>query len=85
MTEGPHKLLGFEQTSNLNICSVVVMSFFFKFREEFKFFSEMNKIFRRELKVDEVIDTSVTEELEECTPEPCQTKGKTKLENKRML
>nr|XP_020455352.1 uncharacterized protein LOC109959929 isoform X2 [Monopterus albus] len=38
-------------------------------KEEFKFFSEMEKIFSKELKVDDsVADTSVTDELDDYTP-----------------
>ncbi|XP_068449254.1 uncharacterized protein [Clinocottus analis] len=37
-------------------------------KEEYKFFNEMNEIFGRELKVEDLIpDTSVTDEPEECT------------------
>ncbi|KAA8580146.1 hypothetical protein FQN60_005681 [Etheostoma spectabile] len=37
-------------------------------KEDYKFFSEMDEIFRRELKVDgSVADTSVTEETDDCT------------------
>lgn len=64
---------------NVNISSLVVtFFFFFKFREEFKFFSELDKIFRKELKVDDsVADMLVTDELDDCTPEPAQKKGET--------
>ncbi|XP_026216895.1 TIN2_N and Myb_DNA-bind_4 domain-containing protein isoform X2 [Anabas testudineus] len=45
-------------------------------KEEFKFFSEMDRIFRKELKVDDsVADMTLTEELDDCTPEPGQKKG----------
>ncbi|XP_051248459.1 uncharacterized protein zgc:113263 isoform X2 [Dicentrarchus labrax] len=45
-------------------------------KEEFKFFSEMDEIFRRELKVDvTVADTSVTDEPEDYTLGPAQKKG----------
>ncbi|KAF3705093.1 Zinc finger and SCAN domain-containing protein 29 Zinc finger protein 690 [Channa argus] len=44
-------------------------------KEEFKFFIEMDKIFRKELKVDNsVAETSIVDELDDCTPEPCQKK-----------
>lgn len=50
----------------------------FKFREEFKFFNEMDEIFRRELKVDgSVTDTSVSDEPDDCTLVPPQKKGET--------
>lgn len=46
------------------------------FREEFKFFTEMEEIFRKELKVDDLVtDTSVPDESEDCAPEPVQRKG----------
>lgn len=51
----------------------------FKFREEFKFFSEMDEIFRKELKVDgSVADTSVTDEPDDSTMVLGQKKGETK-------
>lgn len=44
-------------------------------KEEFKFFTEMEEIFRKELKVDDpVTDTSVPDEPEDCAPEPGQKK-----------
>ncbi|XP_056223663.1 uncharacterized protein zgc:113263 isoform X1 [Seriola aureovittata] len=44
-------------------------------KEEFKFFSEMEEIFRKELKVDgSVTDTSVPDEPDDCAPEPSQKK-----------
>lgn len=46
------------------------------FREEFKFFTEMEEIFRKELKVEDLVtDTSVPDESEDCAPEPVQRKG----------
>ena len=52
---------------------------FFTHREEFKFFSEMEKIFRKELKVDgSVAETSVIDEPDEGTLELSQKKGETK-------
>lgn len=52
---------------------------FFTHREEFKFFGEMEKIFRKELKVDgSVADVSVTDEPRDSTLEPGQKKGETK-------
>lgn len=59
---------------------VVTVSCFlpFKFSEEFKFFSEMDEIFRRELKVDgSVADMSATDEPDDCTLVPPQKKGET--------
>ncbi|XP_039998707.1 uncharacterized protein zgc:113263 isoform X1 [Xiphias gladius] len=45
-------------------------------KEEFKFFSEMEKIFRKELKVNSsVADTSVTDEPDDCAPELSQKKA----------
>ncbi|XP_070785463.1 uncharacterized protein [Enoplosus armatus] len=45
-------------------------------KEDFKFFSEMDEIFRRELKADDsVADTSVTDEPNDCTPVPGQKKA----------
>ncbi|XP_047191851.1 uncharacterized protein zgc:113263 isoform X3 [Scophthalmus maximus] len=45
-------------------------------KEEFKFFSEMEEIFRKELKLDgSVADTSATEEPDDCAPEPSPKKA----------
>lgn len=55
-----------------------VLFFSFEFRADFKFFSEMDEIFRRELKVDRsVTDTSVTDEPDDYTHLPAQKKGET--------
>ncbi|XP_069556074.1 uncharacterized protein [Brachyistius frenatus] len=45
-------------------------------KEEYKFFSEMENIFRKELKVDDaVVDASVSDEPDDCVPEVGQKKG----------
>lgn len=63
------------------LCEVNKLMQFFVFREEFKFFSEMDKIFRKESKVnDSVRDMLVTDELDDCTPDPGQKKGETNQE-----
>ncbi|KAM4569199.1 uncharacterized protein PAE49_008784 isoform 1-T1 [Odontesthes bonariensis] len=44
-------------------------------KQEFKFFEEMDKIFRKDLKVDHPVeDTSVTEEMDDCPPDLGQMK-----------
>lgn len=62
-------------TFALSVCNLETLTPpFFKFREDYKFYSEMDEIFRRELKVDDsVADTEDTEEPEDCT----QKKGET--------
>ncbi|XP_034434543.1 uncharacterized protein zgc:113263 isoform X1 [Hippoglossus hippoglossus] len=45
-------------------------------KEDYKFFNEMEQIFRKELKVDgSVADTSATEEADDIAPEPSQNKA----------
>ena len=53
--------------------------FSFEFREDFKFYSEMDEIFRKELKADKTAsDTSVTDEPDDYTLVPsAQNKGET--------
>ncbi|XP_026183030.1 uncharacterized protein LOC113142286 isoform X2 [Mastacembelus armatus] len=43
-------------------------------KEEFKFFNEMEKIFRKEVPLDSVADMSVADELDDCPPELDQNK-----------
>lgn len=57
---------------------VVTVSFFYKCRGEFKFFNEMEKIFRKELKVDDVAaDTSAADEPDDYILELGPKKGVT--------
>lgn len=55
------------------------MSLFIKCRGEFKFFNEMEKIFRKELKVDDsaAADTPVADDLDDYVLEPAPKKGTT--------
>lgn len=61
------------------VCLEVTCHFFsFEFREDFKFYSEMDEIFRKELKADKPTpDTSVTDEPDDYTLVPAQNKGET--------
>lgn len=55
---------------------VVTLFFVLTCREEFKFFSEMKKIFTKELNMNSsVTDMSVTDELDDSTLELGQKKG----------
>lgn len=60
----------------IKMCKHNVTFFSIKFREDFKFFSQMDEIFRRELKMDgSVADMLVTDEPDDCTLVPPQKKG----------
>ncbi|XP_029019444.1 uncharacterized protein zgc:113263 [Betta splendens] len=68
---------GFMRTSEQCYTRIKRLKYsFFHEKGEFKFFNEMDKILRKESKVDDSVgEMLVTDELDDCTPEPGQKKG----------
>lgn len=72
-------MLDFAKCHDMNSDGV----FLFEFREDFKFFTEMDEIFRRRLKADSSVpDTPAPDEPEDYTLVPDQNKGKTGSERR---
>lgn len=71
----------------MDTCVEVTCYFFsFEFREDFKFYSEMDEIFRKELKADKpASDTSVDEPDDYTLVPSAQNKGETSHLNLQIL